>query len=41
MEADPDDPRCKCGKQLLAPESIRRGTCTGCFLRGKKEGGQH
>ena len=41
MGADPDAPRCKCGEPLLHPESIRRGTCAGCFLRGKREGGQH
>jgi hypothetical protein len=39
MEANPDgqSPRCACGERLVQPESIRRGNCAECFLRGKHE----
>ena len=29
--------RCACGAELLAPESIRRGNCTECFLCSKPD----
>ncbi|MGO8772064.1 MAG: hypothetical protein ACLQIK_08390 [Mycobacterium sp.] len=32
-------PRCACGTELQSEESKRRGNCTRCFLRGKREAG--
>jgi hypothetical protein len=29
-------PRCKCGEELVHPESIRRGNCHRCFLASKQ-----
>ena len=34
---DDQRPRCTCGEELVHPESIRRGNCTRCFLRSKRE----
>jgi hypothetical protein len=39
MEANPDgqSPRCACGNQLASEEARRRGCCTPCFFRHKRE----